>query len=85
MINKDLKEEWKMQRIDQKMREILREGEWELKERKDVKKEVIVQEYVDIEKELYKEEEKKMVNEVMDRIELVIRGERRGEKKRNKR
>lgn len=84
MIHQALTEDWPLSRLDSTLRAILRAGAWELKARKDVPTAVIVSEYVDIAKAFYTEDEPKLVNAVLDRLALVIRGESRGAKPRHK-
>lgn len=77
VIRQALTEDWPLSRLDSTLRAILRAGVYELMKRKDVPVAVIVSEYVDIAKAFYEDDEPKLVNAVLDRVSLRIRGEGR--------
>lgn len=77
VIRQALTEDWPLSRLDSTLRAILRAGVYELMKRNDVPVAVVVSEYVDIAKAFYVEDEPKMVNAVLDRVALRLRGEGR--------
>ncbi|NMG41199.1 transcription antitermination factor NusB [Chelativorans sp. ZYF759] len=77
VIRQALTEDWPLSRLDSTLRAILRAGVYELMKRKDVPVAVILSEYVDIAKAFYEEDEPKLVNAVLDRVALRLRGEGR--------
>lgn len=64
---------WRLERIDTTLRAILRSGAWELKFRKDIAKEVVINEYVEIAKAFFGETEAKFVNGALDGIARDVR------------
>ena len=64
-----LTDDWPLSRIDSTLRAILRAGAFELNDRKDVPTAVIINEYVDIARAFFQEDdEPKLVNAVLDRL-----------------
>ncbi|MBO6918498.1 MAG: transcription antitermination factor NusB [Rhizobiaceae bacterium] len=64
-----LTDDWPLSRIDSTLRAILRAGAFELNDRKDVPTAVIINEYVDIARAFFEEDdEPKLVNAVLDRL-----------------
>jgi len=55
------------------LRSILRAGVFELQNRKDVPARVIINEYLDVAKSFYEEDEPKLVNGVLDHLARKIR------------
>ena len=67
-IRSALTEDWPLSRLDATLRAILRAGAWEIEFKPDVPAAVIVNEYVDIARAFYDEEEPRIVNAVLDRL-----------------
>lgn len=67
-IRSSLTEDWPLSRLDATLRAILRAGAWEIEFKQDVPTAVIVNEYVDIARAFYEDEEPKIVNAVLDRL-----------------
>lgn len=80
MIHNALTPDWPLARIDSLLRAVLRAGAFELLKRKDVPAKVIINEYVDVTKAYFTEDEPKMVNGVLDRIAHNIRADEFSEK-----
>ena len=78
IINGALLDDWPLSRIDYILRAILRASVFELVHYPQVDVAVIVNEYVDIAKAFYTEDEPRMVNAVLDRVSRRVRGEGRG-------
>lgn len=69
-----LTDDWPLSRIDSTLRAILRAGAFELNDRKDVPTAVIINEYVDIARAFFEEDdEPKLVNAVLDRLSRKYR------------
>ncbi|MFZ1680051.1 MAG: transcription antitermination factor NusB [Rhizobiaceae bacterium] len=79
MIRKALMNDWPLSRLDSTLRAVLRAGVFELVDRRDVPVAVIVNEYVDIARAFFDEDEPRIVNAVLDRVARAVRGEGRGE------
>lgn len=77
VIRQSLIEGWPLSRLDSTLRAILRSATYELMERRDVPVAVILNEYVDIARAFYEEEEPKLVNAVLDRVARRVRSEPR--------
>jgi N utilization substance protein B len=77
-IHAALTDDWPLSRLDTTLRAIMRAGAWELAHRQDVPAAVIVNEYVDVAKAFYEDEEPKLVNAVLDRLAREYRGPRQG-------
>ena len=78
IIRQALTEDWPLSRLDSTLRALLRAAVYELMKRPDVPVAVIVNEYVDIARAFYEEDEPKLVNAVLDRVARRVRGEGRG-------
>lgn len=74
-IRASLNEDWPLSRIDTTLRAILRAGAWELSAKKDVPVAVIVNEYVDVARAFFGEDEPRIVNAVLDRMARQYRGD----------
>ncbi len=59
---------WRLERLDTTVRAILRAGTWELKDRKDIGVEVVINEYVEIARAFFGETEARFVNGALDGI-----------------
>ncbi|WP_438721506.1 transcription antitermination factor NusB [Bartonella rochalimae] len=68
MLHQQLSEEWALSRLDSTLRAILRAGLWELINRKGVPIAVILNEYIDIAKAFFDNNEPRLVNAVLDSI-----------------
>ncbi len=79
MIRKALMNDWPLSRLDSTLRAVLRAGVFELVDRRDVPVAVVVNEYVDIARAFFDEDEPRIVNAVLDRVARAVRGEGRGE------
>ncbi len=77
LIRQSLIEGWPLSRLDSTLRAILRSATYELMERRDVPVAVILNEYIDIARAFYEEEEPKLVNAVLDRVARRVRPEQR--------
>lgn len=72
-VHDTLVSDWPLKRIDVTLREILRAGTWELIKRKDIPAKVVINEYVDVAKAFFVEDEPKIVNGVLDKIAHELR------------
>lgn len=73
LISERLAAGWRIERLDTTVRAILRAGAWELKFRKDVGLEVIINEYVEIARAFFGETEARFVNGALDGIAKDVR------------
>ena len=73
-----LVEDWPLKRIDVTLRAILRAGAYELIARKDVPARVVINEYIDVAKAFFTEDEPGIVNGVLDRLARDLRGDELG-------
>lgn len=80
LIHKALTPDWPLARIDSLLRAVLRAATFELLKRKDVPAKVIINEYVDVTKAYFLEDEPKMVNGVLDHIARELRASEFSEK-----
>ncbi|WP_142846886.1 transcription antitermination factor NusB [Telmatospirillum sp. J64-1] len=78
IVAKSLSGDWSMERLEAVLRNVLRAGAYELKERRDVPARVAISEYVDVAKAFYAGSEPGLVNAVLDRIARVLRAEELG-------
>ena len=67
-IHAALKEGWPLKRIDLTLRALLRAGAFELIERQDVPARVVINEYVEVAKGFFFEDEPRIVNGVLDKL-----------------
>lgn len=65
---------WRMERLDSTLRALLRAGAWELRESKDVPKEIVIDEYVELAKAFFDDSEAKFVNAALDGVARDVRG-----------
>jgi transcription antitermination protein NusB len=68
MIDQQLAEGWRLNRVDSILRAVLRSGAFELFMREDVPARVVITEYVDIAHAFFGEDEPKVVNGILDRL-----------------
>ena len=59
---------WRLERLDSTLRALLRAGAWELRERQDVPKEIVIDEYVELAKAFFDDAEAKFVNAALDGV-----------------
>ncbi len=74
-IHQALVEDWPLKRVDVTLREILRAGLWELMKRRDVPAKVVINEYVDVAKAFFVEDEPGIVNGVLDKLARAHRAD----------
>ncbi len=71
---------WPIERIEKILRNIMRCGVYELQMRPDVPFRVIINEYVELARDFFGEDEPAMVNAVLDRVARQLREEERNQK-----
>lgn len=67
-ITRRLASGWKLERLDATIRALLRSGAWELMERPEVAREVVIDEYVELAKAFFDPAEAKFVNAALDGV-----------------
>ena len=67
-ITRRLASGWKLERLDATIRALLRCGAWELMERPEVAREVVIDEYVELAKAFFDPAEAKFVNAALDGV-----------------
>ncbi len=72
-INNALPADWPLSRIDTLLRAVMRSGTFELLKRKDVPAKVVINEYLDVAKAFFDEDEPRLVNGVLNRIARELR------------
>lgn len=65
---------WRLERLDSTLRALLRCGAWELAHSRDVPKEIVIDEYVELAKAFFDEAEAKFVNAALDGVARDVRG-----------
>lgn len=75
LIHEALPDDWPLARMHTLLRSILRAGVFELQSRKDVPARVVINEYLEVAKSFYEEDEPKLVNGVLDNLARSIRSE----------
>ena len=73
LIHKTLPDDWPLARIHTLLRAVLRSGTFELMKRNDVPAKVIINEYLDVARAFFGEDEPKLVNGVLDGIARELR------------
>jgi transcription antitermination protein NusB len=73
LVDQQLATGWRLVRVDSILRAILRAGVLEFFERSDVPARVIINEYINVARAFFDEDEPKVVNGVLDRIARLIR------------
>lgn len=59
---------WRIERLDATLRALLRAGAWELREKPDVPREIVIDEYVELAKAFFDVAEAKFVNAALDGV-----------------
>ena len=72
-VSRRLAEGWKLERIDATLRALLRAGAWELIERADIGREIVINEYVELAKAFFDASEAKFVNAALDGLARDVR------------
>lgn len=67
-IKARLASNWKLERLDATLRALLRCGAWELCEKADVPREIVIDEYVELAKAFFDDAEAKFVNAALDGV-----------------
>ncbi len=73
IIDEQLREGWRLNRLDSILRAILRSGTYELKECRHVPVAVIIDEYLNIAHAFFEQDEPKVVNGVLDKLARRLR------------
>ena len=73
LVDQQLAEGWRLVRIDAIVRAILRAGVFELMERPDVPRRVVINEYINVAHAFFSEDEPKVVNGVLDKLARQLR------------
>ncbi len=73
VIDQQLAQGWRLNRIDSILRAVLRAGVLELVERTDVPARVVISEYVNVAKAFFCEDEPKVVSGVLDKLAKMLR------------
>jgi N utilization substance protein B len=72
-IKARLASNWRLERLDSTLRALLRAGAWELRERREVPKEIVIDEYVELAKAFFDDSEAKFVNAALDGVARDVR------------
>jgi len=64
---------WRLERLDSTLRALLRAGAWELRDRQDVPREIVIDEYVELAKAFFDDAEAKFVNAALDGVARDVR------------
>jgi transcription antitermination protein NusB len=75
LVDAQLAAGWRLARVDSILRATLRSGTFELLERADIPSRVIINEYVDVAKAFFHDDEPKVVNGVFDKLARRLRPE----------
>ena len=78
MLESSLAEGWRLERVEQTLRAILRAGAYELTARTDVPTAVIINEYVNVAHAFFSGSEPGFVNGILDRLAGHLRADHRG-------
>ena len=73
-IKARLASNWRLERIDSTLRALLRAGAWELRDRQEVPKEIVIDEYVELAKAFFDDAEARFVNAALDGVARDVRG-----------
>lgn len=66
---------WRLERMDSTLRALLRAGAWELRDRQEVPKEIVIDEYVELAKAFFDDAEARFVNAALDGVARDVRGQ----------
>ena len=72
-ITKRLASNWKLERLDATLRALLRSGAWELSNKPEAPREVVLNEYVELAKAFFDDAEAKFVNAALDGVARDVR------------
>ena len=75
MVTKRLASNWRLERLDATLRALLRSGAWELANKPDAPREVVLNEYVELAKAFFDDAEAKFVNAALDGVARDVRPE----------
>ena len=67
-IKARLASNWRMERLDSTLRALLRAGAWELREQRNIPREIVIDEYVELAKAFFDDAEAKFVNAALDGV-----------------
>ena len=73
-VTRRLAEGWKLARLDAALRALLRSGVWELIQRPDTPREVVLDEYVELAKAFFDDRDAGFVNAALDGVARDVRG-----------
>jgi transcription antitermination protein NusB len=73
IVNSKLGAQWKMERLDKTMLQILRAGTYELMARADVPTGAVIDEYMDVAHAFFDAKDAKFVNGLLDAVAKVVR------------
>lgn len=73
MVTKRLASNWRLERLDATLRALLRSGAWELANKLDAPREVVLNEYVELAKAFFDDAEAKFVNAALDGVARDVR------------
>mgnify|MGYP003576137234 FL=1 len=76
-IKARLASNWRLERIDSTLRALLRAGAWELRERQEVPREIVIDEYVELAKAFFDDAEARFVNAALDGVARDLRDQTR--------
>ena len=65
---------WRIERLDATLRALLRAGAWELREKPEVPREIVIDDYVELAKAFFDAAEAKFVNAALDGVARDARG-----------
>lgn len=74
-IKARLASNWRLERLDSTLRALLRAGAWELRQRQEVPKEIVIDEYVELAKAFFDDAEARFVNAALDGVARDVRGQ----------
>jgi len=72
-IKARLASNWRLERLDSTLRALLRAGAWELRERQQVPREIVIDEYVELAKAFFDDAEARFVNAALDGVARDVR------------
>ena len=72
-IKARLASNWRLERLDATLRALLRSGAWELANKPEVPREIVIDEYVELAKAFFDEAEAKFVNAALDGVARDVR------------